>query len=129
MVGILILSHSNLIAKGLLEVCKQMAKGVDIQAVGGVDEGKRLGLDVDKALSTLELMLKRDSEVVIYADIGSTVMGAQNVISLCSRPKDVHLADAPLVEGAIVGSVESMIGSSVEKILAESKKSCLMGKK
>lgn len=124
MVGILILSHSNLIAKGLVEVCKQMAKSVDIRAVGGVDEGHRLGLDIGKALSTLDSMLEKDSEIVIYADIGSTVMGARNVISLCSNPKGVYLADAPLVEGAIVGSVEAMIGSDVKKILSESKKAC-----
>lgn len=123
------MSHSNLIAKGLLEVCKQMARDVDIRAVGGVDEGKKLGLDVNQALLTLELMLKKNSKVVIYADIGSTVLGAKNVISLCSSPKNVYLADAPLVEGAIVGSVESMMGSSVEKILDESRKSCFMSKK
>lgn len=127
MVGILILSHSKLIAEGLAEVCKQMAKGVDIIGVGGTDDG-RFGVDAEKALSVLESLLQKNTDVIIYADIGSTIMAAKNIVELSSKPANVHIADAPLVEGSIVGSVEAMLRSEVNKILQESKNSCSLSK-
>jgi|UniRef100_A0A832ENN1 PTS hybrid protein len=126
MIGMLILSHSNLIAKGLVETCKQMAPDINIEGIGGIE--KRLGIDAELALQKLNEMLENNEKVVIYADIGSTVLSAKTIKELSSRPADVHIVDAPLVEGSITGSIEISIGSDIDKIIEESKKSCFIEK-
>ena len=126
MVGILILSHSNLVAKGLLDICKQIAKDAHIESVGGV-EG-RLGLDVEKALKALNRLLDENDSVIIYSDIGSTVLASKSIKEMSLRPNSVYIANAPLVEGAITGSVQTTLTNNVEEILEESKKACLMDK-
>ncbi len=44
------------------------------------------------------------------------------------RPNSVYIANAPLVEGAITGSVQITLTNNVEEILEESRKACLMDK-
>lgn len=126
MVGILILSHSNLIAKGLFETCKQMAQDAYIEYVGGIKD--RLGLDVGLALETLNKMLNVSDAVIIYSDIGSTVLASKSIKEISVKPDNVFIADAPLVEGAIAASVQTTLTSNIEEILEESKKACLMEK-
>lgn len=126
MVGILILSHSNLVAKGLLDICKQIAKDAHIESVGGVKG--RLGLDVEKALKALNRLLEENDSVIIYSDIGSTVLASKSIKEISSRPNSVYIANAPLVEGAITGSVQTTLTNNVEEILEESKKACFMDK-
>ncbi len=126
MVGILILSHSNLIAKGLLETCKQMAQDAYIESIGGI-EG-RLGLDVGLALETLNKMLEVSEAVIIYSDIGSTVLAAKSIKEMSMKSDKVYIADAPLVEGAIAATVQTTLTNNIEEILEESKKACFMEK-
>jgi dihydroxyacetone kinase DhaKLM complex PTS-EIIA-like component DhaM len=126
MIGMLILSHSNLIAKGLVETCKQMAPDISIEGIGGIEN--RLGIDTKLALEKLNELLENNEKVVIYADIGSTVLSAKTIKELSSRPADVHIVNAPLVEGSITGSIEISIGSDIDKIIEESKKACFMEK-
>ncbi|MGB9755307.1 MAG: PTS mannose transporter subunit IID [Desulfurella sp.] len=126
MIGILILSHSNLIAKGLFDTCKQMAQETYIEYVGGIED--RLGLDVVLALETLNKMLAVSDAVIIYSDIGSTVLASKSIKEMSIKPDKVYIADAPLVEGAIAASVETTLTNNVEEILEESKKACFMEK-
>ncbi len=126
MIGILILSHSNLIAKGLLETCKQMAENAYIESVGGIED--RLGIDVGLALETLNKLLKVSEAVIIYSDIGSTVLASKSIKDMSIKPDKVYIADAPLVEGAIAASVATTLTNNIQEILEESKKACFMEK-
>ena len=54
-------------------------------------------------------------------DMGSAVMTTQSVIEMEEEGRKVVMADCPLVEGAIVASVDSKGEQSLEYILEELK--------
>ena len=126
MIGILILSHSSLVAEGAAAMCSQIASNINIDYAGGVDG--RLGIDGELALNKLNDLLADNEKVVLYADIGSTVLTAKSIKELSNRPENVYIVNAPLVEGSIAGSVEVSLGSDINKIMEESKKACFIEK-
>jgi dihydroxyacetone kinase phosphotransfer subunit len=115
--ALLILSHSPDVAKGVRDICLQMTSGeVVIEAIGGTADGQ-LGIDAEKVFNSLQELTKKYEGVVIIGDIGSTILAAKNAINLLGVPKNVKIADAPLVEGAIVASVEASLGSSLDEVI------------
>ncbi|EES51070.1 dihydroxyacetone kinase phosphoryl donor subunit DhaM [Clostridium botulinum] len=117
MVGIVIVSHSNFIAKGVKEVALQMAPEVSIVDAGGTSDG-RIGTDISKITSAIESVYS-DSGVLVLFDLGSAFMNTEMAIEFLDdniREK-VEIIDAPLVEGAITAAVEA----SMDKSLAEIK--------
>ncbi|NFG22373.1 PTS-dependent dihydroxyacetone kinase phosphotransferase subunit DhaM [Clostridium botulinum] len=117
MVGIVIVSHSNFIAKGVKEVALQMAPEVLIVDAGGTSDG-RIGTDISKITSAIESVYS-DSGVLVLFDLGSAFMNTEMAIEFLEdniREK-VEIIDAPLVEGAITAAVEA----SMDKSLAEIK--------
>ncbi|HBJ1649661.1 UNVERIFIED_ORG: PTS-dependent dihydroxyacetone kinase phosphotransferase subunit DhaM [Clostridium botulinum] len=117
MVGIVIVSHSNFIAKGVKEVALQMAPEVLIVDAGGTNDG-RIGTDISKITSAIESVYS-DSGVLVLFDLGSAFMNTEMAIEFLDdniREK-VEIIDAPLVEGAITAAVEA----SMDKSLAEIK--------
>ncbi|ACD51037.1 PTS-dependent dihydroxyacetone kinase phosphotransferase subunit DhaM [Clostridium botulinum] len=117
MVGIVIVSHSNFIAKGVKEVALQMAPEVLIVDAGGTSDG-RIGTDISKITSAIESVYS-DSGVLVLFDLGSAFMNTEMAIEFLDdniREK-VEIIDAPLVEGAITAAVEA----SMDKSLAEIK--------
>ncbi|NFO88754.1 PTS-dependent dihydroxyacetone kinase phosphotransferase subunit DhaM [Clostridium botulinum] len=117
MVGIVIVSHSNFIAKGVREVALQMAPEVSIVDAGGTSDG-RIGTDISKITSAIESVYS-DSGVLVLFDLGSAFMNTEMAIEFLDdniRGK-VEIIDAPLVEGAITAAIEA----SMDKSLAEIK--------
>ncbi|ACD22873.1 MULTISPECIES: dihydroxyacetone kinase phosphoryl donor subunit DhaM [Clostridium] len=117
MVGIVIVSHSNFIAKGVREVALEMAPEVLIVDAGGTSDG-RIGTDISKITSAIESVYS-DSGVLVLFDLGSAFMNTEMAIEFLDdniRGK-VEIIDAPLVEGAITAAVEA----SMDKSLAEIK--------
>ncbi|WP_461865943.1 dihydroxyacetone kinase phosphoryl donor subunit DhaM [Thermococcus sp.] len=117
MLSILILSHSPDIARGLKEMCLQMISGdVTIEAVGGTKEGN-LGIDAELVLNKLQELMANSDGVVVLGDIGSTILAAKNALNMLGFPANVCIADAPLVEGAVVASVEASLGSPLQEVV------------
>lgn len=122
MLSVLILSHSPDIAKGLKKMCLQMVSdGVIIDAIGGTKDGS-LGIDAELVLTKLKEMTAESDGVVILGDIGSTIMAAKNAINMLGISEKVRIADAPLVEGALVAAIEASIGSSIEEVVRKAEK-------
>ena len=113
MVGIVIVSHSQKLAEGVVEVAKMMAAEAPIAAAGGLDDGE-LGTSYEKIFSAVEKVYSADG-VIILPDIGSAVMTTEMVLEDLDRP-NVKMIDAPLVEGAVLAAVESAGGRSLEEI-------------
>ncbi|MBB5334948.1 PTS-dependent dihydroxyacetone kinase phosphotransferase subunit DhaM [Pectinatus brassicae] len=116
MVEIVIISHSLKAAEGIRDIAKEMAiPGQVIEAVGG-DKGK-LGIDLDMVEETIEGLEKKDG-VVIFVDLNSAIICAE-MIKLKDNINNakIFIADAPILEGTIVATVEASLGSSVEKVL------------
>jgi phosphocarrier protein FPr len=104
MIGLLIISHSALIARGVKELAEQMAKGqVRIAAAGGTHDGG-LGTSADLIVEAIGSL--GDVEAVLaLVDLGSAVMSAEMALELGGLP--FQLSGAPLVEGALVAAVEA----------------------
>ena len=102
MIGIVIVSHSSLIADGTKELALQMADPtLKIMAAGGTSDGK-LGTDMKKIKSAIEKVNGADG-VLILTDLGSSVLTTQ-------------IANAPLVEGAVIAAVEASFNSDIFSI-------------
>jgi phosphocarrier protein FPr len=104
MIGLLIISHSASIARGVKELIDQMAKGrVPIAAAGGTLEGD-LGTSTDLISQALASLVGAD-EVLVLVDMGSAIMSAEIALEMSGVP--FRISAAPLVEGALVAAVEA----------------------
>lgn len=118
MVGLVIVSHSRLLAEGVRELAGQMAPAVRIIPAGGAPDGD-LGSDVERIAAALDAAWDGDG-VLVLADLGSAVMSAHLAIEAQPperRPRLV-LSPAPLVEGAVVAAVEAALGRDLAAVAA-----------
>lgn len=116
MVGIVIVSHSETLAKGVVELAKMMAKDAPVYAAGGTDDG-RLGTSFEK-ISDAVLQADQGDGCVLLMDMGSAVMTAEMVVEALDD-KEIRLIDAPLVEGAVLAAVESQRGATLDEVEAK----------
>jgi dihydroxyacetone kinase phosphotransfer subunit len=104
MIGLLIISHSANIARGVKELTDQMGKGqVRVAAAGGTVEGD-LGTSADLIGEAIRQLSGVDA-VLALVDMGSAVMSAEMALELAGVP--FQISGAPLVEGALVAVVEA----------------------
>lgn len=113
MVGIVIVSHSEKLAKGVLDVTKIMADGCPVAIAGGNDDGE-YGTSYEKIKNAIEKVHCEDGTVVLV-DMGSAVMTAEMVIEDLEY-SDVCLLDCPIAEGAISASLSSLCGDDLETV-------------
>ncbi|WP_300526618.1 dihydroxyacetone kinase phosphoryl donor subunit DhaM [Aminiphilus sp.] len=117
MIGICVVSHSAKAAEGIAEIASQMSGGiVPVRAVGGTEEGG-LGTSVPGIVEALGGLLEKAEGVVLVPDLGSAVLSARSALEfLGDDAKKVLIVDAPVLEGAMMASVEASIGSSLERV-------------
>lgn len=113
MVGIVIVSHSQKLAEGVVEISKMMAAQAPIAAAGGLEDGS-LGTSYEKISAAIEEVYSEDG-VIILPDMGSAVMTTEMVLEDFDKPR-VKMIDCPLVEGAVLAAVESLGGKTFEEI-------------
>ena len=115
MVGIVIISHSEKLAEGVIDVTKIMADGCVIAAAGGNDDGG-YGTSYEKIKNAV-LKSYSDDGVIVLADMGSAVMTAEMVIEDLGYD-NVCLVDCPVAEGAVAASLSSLCGDDLETVKA-----------
>lgn len=128
-VGIVIVSHSQRLAEGVVELAGQMAGGhVKIIAAGGAADGS-LGTSIDKVRQALETADTGEG-VLVLMDLGSAALVAGMAVEELpeERRARVRLSDAPLVEGAVVAAVEASIGSDLAQVAATAKDAVTLDK-
>jgi phosphocarrier protein FPr len=121
MIGIVLVSHSYLLAQGLRDFVSQVAKGkVNIAAAGGVDE-TTLGTNAERIKRAIEEIYSPDG-VLVLVDLGSALLSVETAIDMLpdEMKSQVKLSNAPLVEGAYVAVVQASLdlGESLEEINA-----------
>jgi PTS hybrid protein len=104
-----VVSHSQKIAEGAVELAAQMAPDVVILPAGGTDDG-RIGTSLEKVMAALEGAASEDGTVVL-TDLGSAVMTAESAVEFLADPSSVLLADAPLIEGLVAAAVAAQSGA------------------
>jgi dihydroxyacetone kinase phosphotransfer subunit len=115
-VGLVVVSHSRLIAEGTAELAGQMAgPDVRIVAAGGMADGA-IGTD---AARIAEAIGEADAGagVVVLADLGSAVLATRTALELLGDPDGVRLSKGPIVEGAVIAAVQASTGSSLDEVL------------
>jgi PTS hybrid protein len=117
-VALVLVSHSQRLAQGAVELSAQMAPGVLLLAAGGTDDGG-LGTSYDRVSGAIDEALGVTEGVVVLADLGSAVMTVESVLDLeDGYDGRVRLADAPFVEGAVAAAVTAHGGGDVAEVLA-----------
>jgi dihydroxyacetone kinase phosphotransfer subunit len=115
LVGIVLVSHSSELARGLADLASQVAgPEVRIEAAGGGPEGT-LGTSGEVVRSAIDRADSGDG-VVVLADLGSSILTVRHLLDGLPNGH-VRLADAPLVEGAVAAAVTSSAGQSLEVVL------------
>ena len=113
MVGIVIVSHSRLLAEGVKDLTKMMAEGCPVACAGGLKDGG-FGTDYEAIKEAVEAVHGADGAVVL-ADMGSAVMTAEMVLEELGWP-DVVMVDCPIAEGAVAASLSSLLGDDLETV-------------
>ena len=116
MVGIVIVSHSQKLADGVVELAKMMAADAPVVAAGGLEDGG-LGTSFDRIMEAVASVDTGDG-VAVLMDMGSAVMTTEMVVEAL-EDHAVRMLDAPLVEGAVLAAVEAQAGTSLDGIEAK----------
>lgn len=124
MIGIVIVSHSERLARGAKELAGQMTQGkVPMEIAGGIDDpANPIGTDPMKVLAAIEAVHAAGAEgVLVLMDLGSALMSAETALDFLPDgvKAGVRLCAAPLVEGAVSAAVQASTGASLDAVAAE----------
>jgi PTS hybrid protein len=114
-VGIVVVSHSADLARGVAELARQMA-GPDVRIeVAGGGPGGTLGTD-DSLVRDAIRRADQGSGVVVLGDLGSAILTIRHVLERQSNGH-ARLVDAPLVEGAVAAAVVASAGCELQIVV------------
>lgn len=105
--GILLVSHVEEVASGLLRLLDQVAEEVTIKAAGGTEEGE-VGTSFDKISETLEAF--EEDHILCFYDLGSAKMNLEMAMEMTE--KNVELFDTAFIESAYTAA--SLIQADVD---------------
>ncbi len=114
MVGIVVVSHSQKLAEGVVELASLMAPETPMKADGGMDDGG-LGKRKIKITEAVEEVYSEDG-VAIFMDLGSAVMTTEMVLESMEDRK-IKMVDCPVAEGTIAAAVVAAGGASLEEVV------------
>jgi phosphoenolpyruvate-protein phosphotransferase/dihydroxyacetone kinase phosphotransfer subunit len=121
-VGIVVVSHSETLAEGVVRLAREMGGDeLALEAAGGIEEPGVLGTDAERVREAIERAMSADG-VLVLMDLGSALMSAEFAIELLGdAPGPVRLSDAPLVEGAVAAAVAARGGADLDAVAAEAR--------
>lgn len=114
MVGVVIVSHSKALAESIVDYTKLMAGEAKVAAAGGTDDGE-FGTSFQKIYEAIDTVYSDDG-VVILMDMGSAVMTTEMVLEAYGAD-NVVMVDCPIVEGAVVATINAQMEMSREEIV------------
>lgn len=114
MVGVVVVSHSAEIARGVVDMAGQMAgEEVRLEGAGGDSHGT-LGTDEGRVRDAI-LRADQGDGVAILADLGSAVLTIRHLLE--SGNGRLKMADAPVVEGAVAAAVVASMGLPLDDVV------------
>ncbi len=120
MIGLVIVSHNRKLGEEIINLTSEM-KGYDFEVVNGSGtSGEHYGSD---PIIIKEAIEKADcgDGAIILCDLGSAVMNAQMAIEFLEpkQQQKVRIADAPIVEGALVAMAANCPKSTLAELIEE----------
>lgn len=129
MVGLVVVSHSARLADGVLELAREMAGDVRLEAAGGLAlapadaaAAASLGTDAARVMEAIEAADDGSGDgVLVLMDLGSAILSAETALDLIdpALAERVRLVPAPLVEGAVAAAVAAQSGGALDAVAAE----------
>jgi dihydroxyacetone kinase phosphotransfer subunit len=117
-VGIVIVSHSPLVARGTADMVRQMVgDGVPLAWCGGNSEGG-LGTNAADILSAIETAWS-DAGVAVFVDLGGAETNSEMAVEMLGEARSARaiICNAPLVEGAVIAATEASGGASLARVV------------
>ena len=118
MIAFVLVSHSRDVAAGVREMALQMTGGlVPVIACGGGSDG---GLGTDAcAIADAIRSVARNEGVLVLCDLGSAILSAEQALEFLDEKErsGVRIADAPFLEGAVLGAIQASAGSPMREVL------------
>jgi phosphoenolpyruvate---glycerone phosphotransferase subunit DhaM len=115
LVGIVVVSHSADLARGVAELAGQVAgPDVRIEVAGGGPQGT-LGTDDGLVRDAIRRANQGDG-VIVLGDLGSAILTIRHVLERQSNGH-ARLVDAPLVEGAVAAAVVASAGFELADVV------------
>jgi len=119
LVGLVLVSHSALIADGLRDMVAQVAgPDVPVTTAGGTDDG-RLGTSAPRITDAIRAALDAGAdEAIILLDLGSAALSLELALEEFAPDERARIlvSEAPLVEGAVLAAVQASIGASLSDV-------------
>jgi len=118
-VGIVIVSHSPLVAEGAADMVRQMVGDEVPLAWCGGDPAGGLGSSVESILAAIDRAWS-DAGVAILFDLGGAETNAEMAIEMLDpeRSAKIVICNAPIVEGAVIAATEASGGSDLLTVKA-----------
>lgn len=109
--GVLFVSHSKNIARGISDLVSEVSTDVSITFSGGTEDGE-IGTDLMDILSAIEE--NEAEEILAFYDLGSSKINLE--IALDMTDKKVHIYDVAFVEGSYTATALLQAGVGLEEI-------------
>jgi dihydroxyacetone kinase phosphotransfer subunit len=118
-VGIVIVSHSPLVAQGAADMVRQMVGDEVPLAWCGGDPGGGLGTSVEAIIAAVDRAWS-EAGVAVLVDLGGAETNSEMAIEMLGieRASRVVVCNAPVVEGAVMAATEASGGASLAAVKA-----------
>jgi dihydroxyacetone kinase phosphotransfer subunit len=116
-VGIVIVSHSPLVAEGTADMVRQMVGDEVPLAFCGGDPYGGLGTSVEAIMQAIDAAWS-DTGVAILVDLGGAETNSEMAIELqpAERQARIVVCNAPIVEGAVMAATEASGGATLADV-------------
>ncbi|MEI5676890.1 PTS-dependent dihydroxyacetone kinase phosphotransferase subunit DhaM [Mesorhizobium sp. CGMCC 1.15528] len=118
-VGIVIVSHSPLVAEGTADMVRQMVGDeVPLAWCGGNGHGG-LGTNVEAIMGAIDKAWS-EAGVAILVDLGGAETNSEMAVEMIGEPRaaKIVICNAPIVEGAVMAATEASGGASLREVVA-----------
>jgi PTS hybrid protein len=131
LVGLVIVSHSSLIADGLQAMVAQVAgDDVPVATAGGTEDG-RLGTSAPRISAAIRSTLDAGVDgALILLDLGSAALSLEIALEEFepAERSRLRVSEAPLVEGAILAAVQASVGATLDEVAEAAAEAATMAK-
>jgi phosphocarrier protein FPr len=122
MVGLVLVSHSNALARAAADLVRQVTtRDIPVSAVGGVGADRMaFGTNAEDIIAAIESVYSADG-VLVLMDLGSAILSAETAVELLSdtMKPGIQICEAPLVEGAVAAGVQISLGAELATVRRE----------
>ena len=118
-VGIVVVSHSPLVAEGTADMVHQMVGDeVPVAHCGGNGAGG-LGTSVEAILAAIDQAWS-EAGVALLVDLGGAETNSEMAVEMLPSEKSgkVVICNAPIVEGAVIAATEASGGATLDVVKA-----------